>query len=68
MGKAYNLRGKRGSLHGYPHKLGSVSKILDELNPDQIDWIMDDIPEGLTVADAIRLRIIDAYFDEIDKP
>lgn len=68
MGRAFNVRGKRGSLHGYPHKLGSVSSILEQLNVDQIEWIMRDIPQGLTVADAIRLRIIDAYFDEIDKP
>lgn len=67
MGRTYeNIRSKKGLLHGYTQRLGRVAQIVEQLTPEQIDWIMRDIPKDMTIAEAIGSVVIDAYYNEHD--
>lgn len=48
---------------------GGMIQLLNSMPPPVAHWLIDTIPEGATLSDAIRAIIIDAYHDEIsDKP
>lgn len=50
----------------YQHgvKIGSMSDILSDLPPKQLDWLLRQTPKGGTVADIVRSLIVDTFNEE----
>lgn len=45
-------------------KLGSARELVEGLPREQADWIMDQIPAGVTLVGYLRALMIDLYYEE----
>ena len=43
---------------------GAMTDIAARLTDDQLVWLMNQVPEGATVADVLTALVVDAYHEE----
>lgn len=48
----------------YGKKLGSLTHMLCSMPPEQMHWVLEQVPEGSTLSDLLRSFIVDAYLGE----
>jgi predicted ArsR family transcriptional regulator len=59
-------RTAEGIRSEYGKRLGWIVQIMVGLTQEQTQWLMDQVPEGGQVADALRGIVVDAYFDHLE--
>ena len=48
-------------------RFGSMIELMQGLSMEQVNWLLDQVPKGGSMSDALRGIVVDAYNEEMEK-